>query len=150
MSLFDNSTTTNRWSALSGAEHPLCGSDPTVEQVFDQVSVTTQTNDETIIIKDSCDVEVHTTSTEVAVNIQIAIQVALALILEVSIADSTARNDVLQELLQLTRVKQANKVKTIVENSRNVRVTTTDTDVAVTAQIAVQILVALLVIVEIL
>jgi spore coat protein X len=148
LSLFGDVQTTNRWSALSGCDHPMA--DPTVTQAADQVSVTSQTNDETIIVKDSCEVTVHTTSTEVAVSIQLAIQLAIAVVLEISVGDSIDRDEVLQDLLQFTQIRQSNKQKTVIENSRNVKVTTTDTDVAVTAQVALQILVAILVVVDIL
>ncbi|GGH80686.1 spore coat protein X [Pullulanibacillus pueri] len=156
MSLFNETNysdchETKRWSALDDCRHPL-ESDPTVGQNGEQVSATSQTNDETIIVKDSCDIEVTTRSTEVAVNIQLALQVAIAVILEVSIAsdDSFDQDQVLQDLLQLTVTRQSNRQKTIIENSRGVRVSTTDTDVAVTAQIAIQILVAILIIIDIL
>jgi spore coat protein X len=102
------------------------------------------------VVKDSCDIEVHTTSTEAAVNIQLALQVAIVVILEISVGDSIDKEEVLQDLLQLTRVRQSNKQRTIIENSRGVRVTTTDTEVEVTAQIAIQILVALLIIIDVL
>ncbi len=144
MRLFEDNQTTSRWSALDGTRHPLCSSDPTVEQPFNQVSTTTQSNDETIVIKDSCDLEVHPTLTEAAVPIQLALQVAIALVLEVSIADSIDTDELLQDLLQLTRASQSNRTKTVIENSRNVKVTTTNTD------IAVQILVALLLIIDVL
>ena len=149
MSLFDDNHDcgTRRWSALEDCAHPMA--DPTAEQNFDQVSITTQSNDELIVVKDSCDIEVHTTSTEAAVNIQLALQVAIVVILEISVGDSIDKEEVLQDLLQLTRVRQSNKQRTIIENSE-VCVTTTDTEVEVTAQIAIQILVALLIIIDVL
>lgn len=146
-SLFDDATSQNKWSALEDCAHPL---DPTVDQSLDQVSVTSQSEEVVVMIKDSCDIEVNTTSTEAAVSIQLALQVAVAIILEVSIADSINQNEILQDLLQLTATKQSTKQKTIIENSRGVKVTSTETEIAITAQIAIQILIALLVAIEIL
>ncbi len=52
---------------------------------------------------------------------------------------------VAQELFQKSSIKQINKQETVIRNSRNVTVTTTDTDIAVNVQILLQILLALLV-----
>ncbi|GMR67912.1 hypothetical protein BAC7755_45800 [Bacillus sp. MN7755] len=48
-------------------------------------------------------------------------------------------------MFQKSSVKQVNKQETVIRNSRNVTVTTTDTDIAVNVQILLQILLALLV-----
>lgn len=138
-----------KWYALSDCAHPMDNNgDP--DQNFDQVNSTTQSTNELIAIKDSCDVNVHTTTTDAAVNIQVAIQVAISIIVEISIADSEDANDVKEDLLQLTKIKQCSNQRTIIENSRDVEVTTTDTNLAVSAQIAIQVLVALLVALDIL
>ncbi|WP_085523138.1 spore coat protein [Tuberibacillus sp. Marseille-P3662] len=138
----------NRWNALSGDPHPL--ENATGVNNFDQVATTGQSSDECIIIRDSADVNVHTTSTQAAVGIQLAVQVAVMVILEVSIGDSATEEHIINDLQQLTDIDQSNQQKTIIENSRDVDVTTTDTNLAVTAQIAVQVLVALLVTLDIL
>lgn len=137
-----------KWSALGGREHPM--GDPTVDNNLNQVNSNTQSTDELIAIKDSCDVRVNTTTTDVAVTIQVAIQVAIAIIIEVSIADGIEEREITNELLQLTKIRQCNNQRTIIENSRGVEVTTTDTNLAISAQIAIQILVALLVALDIL
>lgn len=143
-----NEGQSKKWYALSDCAHPM--DEAKVDQNFDQVNSTTQSTDELIAIKDSCDVNVHTTTTDAAVNVQVAIQVAIAIIVEISIADSEDAEDVKQDLLQLTKIKQCSNQRTIIENSRDVEVTTTDTNLAVSAQIAIQVLVALLVALDIL
>ncbi|WP_085523136.1 spore coat protein [Tuberibacillus sp. Marseille-P3662] len=140
--------TNNRWNALSGDPHPL--DNATAFNNFDQVATTGQSSDECIVIRDSADINVQTTSTQAAVGIQLAVQVAVMVILEVSIADSVTEEQIINDLQQLTDIDQSNQQKTIIENSRDVNVTTTDTNLAVTAQIAVQVLVALLVTLDIL
>ncbi|PWA12742.1 spore coat protein [Pueribacillus theae] len=135
------------WSALSDCPHPM---EDGVLQNLDQVNKTSQSSEESIIIRDSCDIDVNTTSTQAAIGIQVAIQVAIAVIVEIAIADGDRREDVKQDLLQLIKIQQCNEQKTVIENSRGVRVTTTDNQVAVAAQIAVQVLVAILIAIDIL
>ncbi|KZD40157.1 Spore coat protein X [Bacillus cereus] len=48
-------------------------------------------------------------------------------------------------MFQKSSVKQVNKQETVIRNSRNVTVTTTDTDIAVNVQILIQLLLAILV-----
>lgn len=69
----------------------------------------------------------------------------LLLLLSISIADSEKADRVAQDLFQKSSIKQINKQETVIRNSRNVSVTTTDTDIAVNVQILLQILLALLV-----
>ncbi|WP_240339835.1 spore coat protein [Halobacillus ihumii] len=100
---------------------------------------------ESIVIKDSCDVDVRTTDTQLAVNIQVAIQVAIALIISISIADSERANTITQDIEAQLKSAQVNKQQTYIENSRNVTVATDDSDVAVNVQVAIQVLIALVV-----
>ncbi|MBB3908961.1 spore coat protein [Anoxybacillus rupiensis] len=111
---------------------------------------TEQLSSETIIVKDSCDIEISSTETQVAVALQVVLQVAIALVINLTIADSIRAEAVTQELLQKATITQANKQKLIIENSKNVVVTTTDTDVAISLQVLIQILVALVVQIDIL
>ena len=76
---------------------------------------------------------------------QAALQAAIVVIISISIADSEKADRVAQELFQKSSIKQINKQETVIRNSRNVTVTTTDTDIAVNVQILLQILLALLV-----
>lgn len=135
---------TTRWSALDD-----CKNDESTQGAT-QINETIQSSEEFILIKDSCKVEVTTTDTQVAVSIQVAIQVAIALVINLTIADSARAEQVTQQLLQNSVIKQANKQKLIIENSRDVTVKTTDTDVAISLQVLIQILIALLVSIDIL
>lgn len=123
--------------------------DATVEQEATQVIDTEQFSSEVIIIKDSCDVDVKTTDTQIAVSLQVALQVAIALVINLTIADSSRAEQVTQQLLQQADTKQINKQKLVIENSRDVKVTTTDTDVAISLQVLLQILIALVVNIDI-
>jgi len=139
----------SQWSALDPDQcHPMDPSDDT--QSADQVNKTVQTSEEYIFIKDSCDVKVSTTDTKAAVSLQAALQAAIALVINISIADSSRAEKVTQDLLQTAKTKQMTFQKTVVENSRNVDVTTTDTQAVVNIQILLQILLALIVRLDIL
>ncbi|MED4003632.1 MULTISPECIES: spore coat protein [Priestia] len=123
---------------------------PEVVQDADQLSLIDQESDELIWIKDSCDITVTTTDTQVAIGIQVAIQVAIAVVLRLTIADSEQNDGVLQDLLQLSDIEQMNKQKIYIENSKDVEIVTTDTDVALNVQLLLQVLVAIIVLVGIL
>lgn len=148
------------WVALDRSDkHPTAFSDRSnacndddaiVETEADQLSKIAQLSSEVIVIKDSCDIDVQTTETQVAVSLQVAIQVAIALVINITIADSARAEQISTELLQASAIKQANRQKLVIENSRDVNVTTTDTDVALSIQLLVQILVALVVSLDIL
>ncbi|MBD8067496.1 spore coat protein [Bacillus sp. PS06] len=148
-----------RWQALdTKMEHPVTqatescdtNNDSTVHQEEGQVNKVKQSSEEVIIIKDSCDIEVSTTDTQVAVSLQVALQVAIAIVISISIADSNLAERVTQDLLQSSTIKQGNFQELVIENSRQVRVTTTDTDVAISLQVLIQILIALVVQIDIL
>ncbi|MBG9580263.1 spore coat protein [Bacillus thuringiensis] len=104
-----------------------------------------QVSEEYIEIVDSADVQVTTTDTKAALSIQAALQAAIVVVVSLSIADSEKADKITQELFQKSSIKQINRQKTFIKNSRNVTVTTTDTDIAVNIQILLQILLALLV-----
>ncbi|MBN6186185.1 spore coat protein [Aneurinibacillus sp. BA2021] len=132
-----------RFSALDpNCCHPM-ERKANVDQEARQIENTVQKSNELIIVKDSCDVTVETTDTQAAVNIQAALQFAIALVIDISVASSDRSSRITQELLQKINVKQANNQKTVIENSRGVKVTTTDTDVSVNVQLLAQILAAL-------
>lgn len=123
--------------------------DATVSQSAAQVSETEQISSETIIVKDSCDIDVTSTDTQVAVSLQVALQVAIALVINLTIADSSRAEQVTQQLIQQADMKQLNKQKLVIENSKDVKVKTTDTDVAISLQVLLQILIALIVNIDI-
>ncbi|MED2793552.1 spore coat protein [Bacillus wiedmannii] len=104
-----------------------------------------QVSEEYIEIVDSADIQVTTTDTKAALSIQAALQAAIVVVVSISIADSEKADKITQELFQKSSIKQINRQKTLIKNSRNVTVTTTDTDIAVNIQILLQILLALLV-----
>ncbi|WP_242319426.1 spore coat protein [Bacillus cereus group sp. BfR-BA-01349] len=104
-----------------------------------------QVSEEYIEIVDSADVQVTTTDTKAALSIQAALQATIVVVVSISIADSEKADKITQELFQKSSIKQINRQKTFIKNSRNVTVTTTDTDIAVNIQILLQILLALLV-----
>ncbi|MGN4719962.1 spore coat protein [Bacillus cereus group sp. MYBK15-3] len=104
-----------------------------------------QVSEEYIEIVDSADVQVTTTDTKAALSIQAALQAAIVVVVSIAIADSEKADKITQELFQKSSIKQINRQKTFIKNSRNVTVTTTDTDIAVNIQILLQILLALLV-----
>ncbi|MCU7746744.1 spore coat protein [Priestia megaterium] len=123
--------------------------DVEVLQDADQVSLIEQESKELIWIKDSCDIRVRTTDTQAAVALQVALQVAIAVVIRIAIGDNIEDNGVFQDLLQLSEIEQVNKQQIFIENSKDVTVTTSDTDVALNIQVLVQILVAIIVILDI-
>ncbi|UYP07528.1 spore coat protein [Priestia megaterium] len=138
-----------KWRALDHCENKrFSGED--IFQEAEQIAKTEQQSFEKIIVKDSEGVRVHTTDTQVAATIQAALQVAIAVVVRITIGDSEQADGVLEELKQVSSIKQKNAQKTIIENSTNIRVTTTDTDVAVNLQLLLQVLVAILVSLDIL
>ncbi|WP_163971755.1 spore coat protein [Oceanobacillus halotolerans] len=114
-----------------------------VNQFATQISNMEQNSREAIFISDSTDVTVDTTDTQVAASLQGALQVAIAIVINLSIADDARAEKVTNELLSYAQVGQENGQLIVVEGSESVNVTTTDTDVAISIQVLLQILVAL-------
>ncbi|BBW97059.1 spore coat protein X [Geobacillus subterraneus] len=141
-----------RWCATDPTmTHPVFNcEDATIGADAEQKAAEYQLSEEWIYIKDSCEVKVSTTDTKAAVNLQVALQLAIIVLLQISIADSEVAEEVAAELLQAVKVKQVSRQKTVIENSRNVTVETTDTQAAINIQIMLQLLLALLVFVDIL
>lgn len=131
-----------KWRALDHCDDDQ-NNNTDVEQENVQKQVTKQVSNEWIIVKDSEGVDVTTTDTQIAVSLQLAIQVAIVAVISITIGDNEQGNNVAQDLKQFMKTKQSNKQKTIIEGSRNVKVKTTDTDVAVNIQALLQILVAI-------
>ncbi|WP_280146867.1 spore coat protein [Priestia megaterium] len=119
--------------------------DAVIEQEPDAFSFVDQESTELIWIKDSCDIEVTTTDTQVAVQLQVAIQVALGVVISI-LSSNVANSEVIaQDLLAHANLEQTNKQKIVIVNSKDVKITTTDADVAVNIQVAVQALIAVFV-----
>ncbi len=137
----------NDWHALDkDAKHPVepCGNSNNDDlNQADQIAEIDQASHEIIIIRDSCDITVETTDTQIAASLQGALQVAIAVVVNITIADSSRAEKVTQELLEMSQIRQRNRQRLEIINSRTVDVTTTDTDVAISLQVMLQILVAL-------
>ncbi|MCM3728043.1 spore coat protein [Neobacillus cucumis] len=119
------------------------GKDEAVTQEADQLVSSKQQSFEWIVVKDSEQVCVHTTDTQIAVSLQAAIQAAIAVVISITIGDTEKAKAVVQDLKQLFKTKQRNSQKTIIKGSKCVEVTTTDTQVAVNIQALLQVLVAI-------
>lgn len=117
--------------------------DATVSQEADQFSRIEQESDELIWIKDSCNVEVDTTDTQAAVSLQVALQLAIALVIRIFLGDSEEGDAVAQEMQQSFDNEQTNRQKIYVDNSKDVYIKTTDTDLSVNIQALLQVLVTL-------
>ncbi|WP_110929120.1 spore coat protein [Bacillus massiliglaciei] len=143
------------WSALDdNCKHPLtdfCGNDDTsIDQEGRQENVEVQISEELVYIKDSCNVNVTSTDVKAALSLQAALQAAIAVIISISIADSDNAERITQELIQSSKIKQITRQKTIVENSRDIDITTTDAQIALNIQLLLQLLLALIVELDIL
>ena len=152
----NNSRQLERWSAMERkSKHPMspCHCRKEEEEVEAEAKVTSdidQFSQELIVIRDSCNVKVKTTDTQIAASLQAALQVAIAVVVNISIDDAIRAERVTIELLEKTQIKQTNRQKLIIVNSRDVEVTTEDTDVAISLQLLLQVLVAVIVQLDIL
>ena len=144
----DRQSDDRTWSALdSRSRHPLfCENDESlIEQEARQLNSEVQISEELIFIKDSCNVDVTSTDVKAALSLQAALQAAIAVIVSISIADGDRADRITQDLLQSSRIKQITRQKTIVENSRDVDIKTTDAQIALNIQLLLQLLLALIV-----
>lgn len=119
--------------------------DATISQDANALSLVEQTSEELIWIKDSCNVDVSTVDTQVAIQLQVAIQVALGVVISILSANTTNSDLIAEEMLAHANLEQTNKQKIVIVNSKDVEITTTDTDVAANIQVAVQVLIAVIV-----
>lgn len=127
----------NSWNSTGNSE------DTAVFQGGSQFSSVDQESDELIWIKDSCNVTVRSTDTQAAVSLQVGIQLAIALVISIAIGDTAQGQAVSQELFQKFNDEQTNKQKIYVDNSKDVNIVTTDTDLSVNIEAMLQVLVAL-------
>lgn len=119
--------------------------DAVIEQEADAFSFVDQESTELIWIKDSCDIEVSTTDAQVAVQLQLVIQVALGVVISI-LSSNVANSEVIaQDLLAHANIEQTNKQKIIIVNSKDVKITTTDADVAVNIQAVIEAVIAVFV-----
>lgn len=140
------------WNALDPEmEHPLSRFMKNDEnQEGTQTLRELQLSEEFIHIRDSADVTVNTTDTKAALSLVASLNAAIQFVLNLSVASSSDVDDVKQSIFQAAGIRQITVQKTVIENSRNVNVETTDTQLAVNIQILLQILLALLVNLDIL
>jgi spore coat protein X len=143
------------WSALdSASRHPLSGfcndDDTKIDQDAKQDNNQVQLSEELIYIKDSCNVNITSTDVKAALSLQAALQAAIAVIVSISVADADNADKITQQLIQSSNVKQITRQKTIVENSRDIDITTTDAQIALNIQLLLQLLLALIVEIDIL
>lgn len=144
-----------RWSALdSDDRHPLSAfcrnEENNIDQRATQGNSEFQLSEELIFIKDSCDVTVTSVDLKAALSLQAAIQAAIAVIISISIADGQDSASITQELLQTSKISQITRQKTIVENSRDIEIRTTDAQIAINIQLLLQLLLAIIVEVDVL
>ncbi|TFJ91331.1 spore coat protein [Lentibacillus salicampi] len=134
-----------KWRALDHCDDHTRDEEATVEQEADQSTSNQQVSDEWIIIKDSENVDVTTTDRQAAVSLQLGIEAAITAVIRIAIADGAQSEGVTQDFRQVINTRQSNRQKTIVEQSKDIEITTTDTDVAVNIQLLFQILAAIVV-----
>jgi spore coat protein X len=126
-------------------DHEKKNREAEVMQDADQFVSTEQESDELIFIKDSCNIKVQTTDTQAAVSLQVGLQLAIAIVVRITLFDSPKGESILQDLMQHFDSVQTNKQKVIIKNSKDVCITTTDTDLSVNIQALLQVLVSLVV-----
>lgn len=124
--------------------------DAFVDQEYDQIFRMEQESNEVIWIKDSCNVDVKTTDTQGAVSLQVGLQLAIALVISISLGDSEQGRAVAQEIFQKFDDEQSNSQKIYVDNSKDVQIHTTDTDLSVSIQALLQVLLTLVVKIDVL
>ncbi|MCD7035000.1 spore coat protein [Metabacillus sp. GX 13764] len=127
------------------ANQPAAEEQGQVSETAVQAEETIQDAEEYIYIKDSSNITIVTTNVEAALSLQAAIQTAIALAINLSIADSERAEKVTEQLLQSIFTRQIQKRKLIIINSHDVSITSLQTDAALSLQLMIQILLALLV-----
>ncbi|MCY9017526.1 spore coat protein [Priestia megaterium] len=130
-----------KWRALDHCDFGDNGA--IIDQDADAVSSIKQGSFEWIVVKDSEGVTVNTVDTQVAANVQAAVQTAIGII-TATLVGNVQGQVIAQELNAILKTDQRNTQKTVIEGSKNIRVTTTDTDIAANVQTAVQTLTAVI------
>ncbi|MEK4523417.1 spore coat protein [Psychrobacillus sp. FSL W7-1457] len=132
----------NKWKALDHCDDND-HNNADVQQNGAQVVSTKQQSYEWIVVKNSEGVDIQTTDTQAALSLQLGIQAAIAAVITITLGDTDQARAVAQDMKQFIKTKQQNVQKTIIEGSKNVKVTTTDTDLAINIQAMLQVLVSL-------
>jgi spore coat protein X len=139
-----------KWRALDHCNINSKEESSDVDENAKQKVANLQQSIEWIIVKDSEMIDIQTTDTQAAVSLQLAVQAAIVAVISIAVGDTIQAEAITQELKQYIYTKQANKQKLVIHNSKNVQVTTTDTDIVVNIEALLQILVAILVKLDIL
>ncbi|WP_249871363.1 spore coat protein [Oceanobacillus saliphilus] len=139
----------NSFSVSPQFDVNFSNSDATISQDADQFSFMAQESAELIWVKESCNIKVHTTDTQAGVSLQAGLQLAIALVLRITVGSADKSDAISQELFQQFELKQTNKQKIFICNTKDATVRTKDTDLAVNIQALLQILLALIVLVDI-
>ncbi len=142
--------TETKWRALDYCKSNINDqNNAAVTQDADQAVSNQQISDEWIIIKDSENIDVTTTDRQAAVSLQLGIEAAIAAVISIAIGGSASQG-VSQDINQMIGTRQGNRQKTIVEQSSDIQITTTDTDIAVNIQLLFQVLATIVVSLDIL
>ncbi|RYG74247.1 spore coat protein [Lentibacillus lipolyticus] len=132
--------TETKWRALDYCKNNINDqNNADTTQDADQAVSNQQISDEWIIIKDSENIDVTTTDRQAAVSLQLGIEAAIAAVISIAIGGSASQG-ISQDINQMIGTRQGNRQKTIVEQSSDIQITTTDTDIAVNIQLLFQVL----------
>ncbi|MUL34254.1 spore coat protein [Priestia megaterium] len=128
-----------KWRALDHCDFGNNGA--VIDQDPNAVSNIDQESFEWIVVKDSEGVTVNTVDTQIAAQLQTAVQTAIGII-TATLVGNVQGQVIAQELNAVLKTNQRNTQKTVIEGSKNITVSTTDTDVAANVQVAAQTLTA--------
>jgi len=117
--------------------------DAVIDQEADAFSLINQDSDELIWIKDSCEITVSTVDTQIATQVQTALTTVIGVI-TATLVGNVDGQVIAQEVLAVANLSQVNKQKIIIVNSKDVDITTADTDVGSNIQVAIQTLTAVI------
>ncbi|AGX06105.1 MULTISPECIES: spore coat protein [Bacillaceae] len=141
------------WNALDpSSSHPMSIFDSSDRDVKDVVQGTNmgQYSKESIVLKNCLNVEVNSSETQVAASLQAALVVAIVIVINISIADGGQAERITEDLLQFTQINQSNRQSVYIENAKDCTVNLEDTQVALTLNLLIQVLLALVIELEIL
>jgi len=130
-----------KWRALDHCDFGDNGA--VIDQDADAVSSIKQGSFEWIIVKDSEGVHVDTVDTQTAAQVQNLVNGVIGAVLA-GIVGNIQGKVIAQELNSILKTNQKNNQKTVIEGSKNVRVSTVDTDTAAQVQNVVNSLTAVL------
>ncbi|GAB1786289.1 MULTISPECIES: spore coat protein [Priestia] len=130
-----------KWRALDHCDFGDNGA--VIDQDADAVSSIKQGSFEWIVVKDSEGVHVDTVDTQTAAQVQGLVTAVTGAILA-GVVGNIQGKVIAQELNTILKTNQKNNQKTVIEGSKNVRVSTVDTDTAAQVQTVVTTLTAVL------